>query len=368
MCLALYRNAIRSCTRVTSTEPVSKTMRTSFEFGGTTVKAGTRAVVDLELPKLSSQALMNLPVHVVHGRREGPTVFISAAIHGDELNGVEIIRRVLNTKLLNRISGTVLAIPVVNAYGLAQQSRYLPDRRDLNRSFPGSESGSLASRLAHLFMEQIVSRCSVGIDFHTGSGHRTNLPQIRADLTDEQTLLMARSFGVPVILNSGLRDGSLRASACELGTRVLLYEAGEALRFNELAIRAGVSGVFSVLRSLDMLRPPSARQTASYREPHVALNSRWERAPESGILRANATMGSSVARNDILGYIHDPASNEQIPIKARSAGIIIGRLELPVVHEGDAVYHIARFDDDIADVEENVDNFQLDHGDDALLD
>lgn len=342
-------------------------MRTPFDFGGTSIKAGTRTVVDLELPKLSSQALMNLPVHVIHGKREGPTIFISAAIHGDELNGVEIIRRVLNTKLLNRISGTVLAIPVVNAYGLAQQSRYLPDRRDLNRVFPGSETGSLASRIAHLFMEQIVSRCSVGIDFHTGSGHRTNLPQIRADLTDEQTLQMARSFGVPVILNSALRDGSLRASACDLGTRVLLYEAGEALRFNELAIRAGVSGVFSVLRSLDMLRP-SARQTANYREPYVALSSRWERAPESGILRTKATMGTSVEHHDVLGYIHDPASNDQTPIRARSAGIIIGRLELPVVHEGDAVYHIARFEDDIADVEENVDNFQLDHGDEALLD
>ncbi|MFK8078663.1 MAG: succinylglutamate desuccinylase/aspartoacylase family protein [Granulosicoccus sp.] len=342
-------------------------MRAAFEIGGAAIKPGTRSVVDLELPKLSSQALMSLPVHVIHGRKEGPVVFISAAIHGDELNGVEIIRRVLSTKLLNRISGTVLAIPVVNAYGLAQQSRYLPDRRDLNRSFPGSESGSLASRLAHLFMEQIVSRCSVGIDFHTGSGHRTNLPQIRADLTDEKTLLMARSFGVPVILNSSLRDGSLRASACELGTRVLLYEAGEALRFNELAIRAGVSGVFSVLRSLQMLRP-SARQTENHREPYVALNSRWERAPESGILRTRATMGTSVARNDVLGYIHDPATNDQVPITARSAGIIIGRLELPVVHEGDAVYHIARFEDDIADVEENVDNFQLNHGEDALLD
>jgi len=342
-------------------------MRSPFEIGGESVKAGTRAVVDMELPKLSSQALMNLPVHVIHGRREGPTIFISAAIHGDELNGVEIIRRVLSTKQLNRISGTVLAIPVVNAYGLAQQSRYLPDRRDLNRSFPGSESGSLASRLAHLFMEQIVSRCTVGIDFHTGSGHRTNLPQIRADLNDEQTLAMARSFGVPVLLNSSLRDGSLRASASDLGTRVLLYEAGEALRFNELSIRAGVSGVFSVLRTLGMLTAKS-RRAADIREPYVALSSRWERAPESGILRTKATMGSSVEHRDVLGYIHDPASNEQTPIRSRSAGIIIGRLELPVVHEGDAVYHIARFDDDIADVEENVDSFQLDHGEEALLD
>ena len=342
-------------------------MRPAFKIGGTSVKAGTRDVVDLELPKLSSQALMSLPVHVVHGRKEGPVVFISAAIHGDELNGVEIIRRVLSTKLLNRISGTLLALPVVNAYGLSQQSRYLPDRRDLNRSFPGSESGSLASRLAHLFMDQIVSRATIGIDFHTGSGHRTNLPQIRADLNDPQTLALARSFGVPVLLNSGLRDGSLRASACKQGTRVLLYEAGEALRFDELAIRAGISGVFNVLRTLEMLRP-SSRSVATFREPHIASSSRWERAPESGILRSKAIMGARVARNEVLGHIHDPATNEQTPIISRTAGIIIGRLELPVVHEGDAVYHIARFDDDIADVEERVDSFQLDHEEDSLLD
>ncbi len=342
-------------------------MRQAFEFGGISIAPGTRAVVDLELPKLSSQALMSLPVHVVHGRKDGPTLFLSAAIHGDELNGVEIIRRVLATKLLNRISGTVLALPVVNAYGMAQQSRYLPDRRDLNRSFPGSESGSLASRIAHLFMQQIVSRASVGIDFHTGSGHRTNLPQIRADLDDPETLALARSFGVPVLLNASLRDGSLRASACGHGTRVLLYEAGEALRFDELAIRAGVSGVFGVLRTLGMLRT-TTRHAANHREPYIASSSRWERAPESGILRSKATMGSRVARNDILGYIHDPASNEQTPISCRTSGIVIGRLELPVVHEGDAVYHIARFDDDIADVEENVDNFQTDHVEDSLTD
>lgn len=342
-------------------------MREPFELGGQSIPAGTRAVVDLELPKSSSQALMSLPVHVIHGRRDGPVVFISAAIHGDELNGVEIIRRVLGTKLLGRIAGTVLAIPVVNAYGLAQQSRYLPDRRDLNRSFPGSESGSLASRLANLFLTQIVSRASFGIDLHTGSGHRTNLPQIRADLDDKQTEMLARSFGVPVLLNSSLRDGSMRASACEQGTRVLLYEAGEALRFDELAIRAGVSGIFGVLRSLDMLKP-SKRSAALNREQYVARSSRWERAPESGIFRNKVKLGARVKRKDILGYVHDPATNEQSPIRARSAGIIIGRLELPVVHEGDAVFHIARFDDDISDVEENVDSFHLDHGDETLLD
>jgi len=341
--------------------------RPPFEFGGTSVAAGTRAVVELALPRLNSQALMSMSVHVLHGRKDGPVMFISAAIHGDELNGVEIVRRILATKLLGRLGGTLIAIPVVNGYGLSQHSRYLPDRRDLNRSFPGSESGSLASRLAHLFMSRIVSRSSVGIDFHTGSGHRTNLPQIRADLDDPQTEALARSFGVPVMLNAPLRAGSMRGSAGELGTRILLYEAGEALRFDELAIRAGVAGVFGVLRSLDML-PPSTRKSTSYREPYVARSSRWERAPQSGILRARVVPGARVERGEVLGHVHDPAVSEHAPILARSAGLVIGRLELPVVHEGDAVFHIARFNDDMADVEENVDSFHLDHGDLLLLD
>lgn len=294
-------------------------------------------------------------------------VFISAAIHGDELNGVEIIRRVLATKMLARISGTVLAIPVVNAYGLAQQSRYLPDRRDLNRSFPGNESGSLASRLAHLFSQEIIGRSHYGIDLHTGSGHRSNLPQIRADLEDEETHRLAKSFGVPVILNSAQREGSMRSTGCDQGVKVLLYEAGEALRFDELSIRAGVAGVFSVLRELGMLRA-SSKRSAEHRDPYVASSSRWERAPESGMLRARAKLGARVKRHDTLGFIYDPATDTQNPIQSRSAGIVIGRLELPVAHEGDAVFHIARFADDIADVEENVDNFQLDHAEETLLD
>jgi len=339
--------------------------RADFEIGDMSIPAGSRRVIELELPKLSSQNHLSIPVHVIHGRQEGPTLFLSAAIHGDELNGVEIIRSVLAKKILGKLKGTLVAVPVVNAYGLIQESRYLPDRRDLNRSFPGSETGSLASRLAHLFMREIVMRSTIGIDLHTGSNHRTNLPQIRANLDDPETERLARSFGVPVLLNASLRDGSLRASACEQGVPILLYEAGEALRFNEVSIRAGVAGIFNVMRATNML-PPPRRISSHQREPFVARSSRWIRAPESGMLKTAVRLGAKVNRKDILGYEDDPSGGPRSSIRAKSEGIVIGRLELPIVHEGDAVYHIAQFsDDDVDEVVDHVEDFQLGHGEDT---
>ncbi len=338
-------------------------MREAFEIAGHSIAPGERALVDLPMPKLSSRTNLNMPVHVLHGRRDGPTLFICAALHGDELNGVEIIRRVLKTRSLGRLRGTLIAVPVVNAYGLIHESRYLPDRRDLNRSFPGSDQGSLAARLANLFLEEVVSRCSHGIDLHTGAIHRPNLPQIRADLDDDETLQLARAFGVPVLLNASLRDGSLRGAAGDLGIPTLLYEAGEALRFDEVSIRAGVVGVLNVMRKLEML-PPSKRKTDKWREPVVSRRSAWVRAPESGMLSTVLPLGAQVAKDETLGYIADPYSGQREAIVSNADGIIIGRLELPLVHEGDAVYHIARFETDAGDVALQVGHFHADHADD----
>ena len=184
--------------------------RSPIRIAGFSVEPGRRGTVDLPLPQLYTHTPLTMPVHVVHGRRPGPCLFVSAAIHGDELNGVEIIRRVLGRPALSRLRGTLLAVPIVNVYGVIHHSRYLPDRRDLNRSFPGSERGSLASRLAHVFMTEIVARCEYGIDLHTAAYHRCNLPQIRADLGDERTAELAHAFAAPVVLDSRVRDGSLR--------------------------------------------------------------------------------------------------------------------------------------------------------------
>lgn len=340
-------------------------MRGPFKIAGIAVAAGQRAIVDVPMPKLSSHTSLSMPVHVVHGKHSGPVLFVSAAIHGDELNGVEIIRRVLGNRALSRIKGTLVAVPVVNPYGLIHESRYLPDRRDLNRSFPGSPRGSLAARLAHLFMEEIVARCTHGIDLHTGAVHRSNLPQIRANLDDTETERLARNFGVPVLINSSLRDGSLRAAAGELGIPILLYEAGEALRFDEFSIRAGVAGVISVMRSLDMLKPSKSRAHKK-NAPFVARNSSWTRAPESGMLSTAVKLGASIVKGDVLGYVDDPYSGGRKAIVASTDGVVIGRLELPLVHEGDAVFHIARFGDHVDNVAEQVETFQLNHNDDVI--
>ncbi|RMD60515.1 MAG: succinylglutamate desuccinylase, partial [Alphaproteobacteria bacterium] len=184
--------------------------RKAFKIGGATIAPGARDTVDLPLSVLSNHTPMSLPVQVIHGRKPGPVMFVSACVHGDEIIGVEIIRRLLRLPALRRLRGTLLAIPIVNAFGFINHSRYLPDRRDLNRSFPGSANGSLAARLAHLFVKEVVTRCQYGIDLHSAAEHRTNLPQIRVSDREPETRALAEAFGAPVILHSQVRDGSLR--------------------------------------------------------------------------------------------------------------------------------------------------------------
>jgi predicted deacylase len=326
-----------------------------FQLADVTIDPGQIITVDLPVTRLYTHTPVALPVHVIHGKRPGPKLFISAAIHGDEINGVEIIHRVLEHRYIRNLRGTLVAIPIVNIHGFIHQSRYLPDRRDLNRSFPGSKKGSLAARLAHLFMQEIVLQCDYGIDLHTAANHRDNLPQIRANLDDEATQSLARAFDVPVLINSNLRDGSLREAATEAGVRMLLYEGGEALRFNEVAIRAGVRGIINVMRMLGML-PPSKRARKRSIEPIIARSTTWIRAPGSGILRDITQMGSRVDRGDQIALIVDPLGEEQVIVKAPFAGIVIGRINLPLANEGDALLHIARFGQ-IDTAEERVEEF-----------
>jgi len=311
-------------------------------INGTTILPGTRTTIDLPAGRLYTHVPMSMPVHVIRGKKTGPRLFISAAIHGDEINGVEIIRRLLKLPILKRLQGTIIAVPIVNIHGLINHSRYLPDRRDLNRSFPGSEKGSIAARLAYLFMNEIVSQSTHGIDLHTGAIHRDNLPQIRANLDDEETEKLARAFNVPVIISSNLRDGSLREAAAEHGIPMLLYEAGEALRFDEVSIRAGVKGISNVMRTLGML--PSSTRKSTYIEPMVARSSAWMRAPDSGILRAMVALGSRVKKETLLGVVSDPFGSTETQIISNYNGIVIGRTNLPLVNEGDALFHIARFE------------------------
>ena len=328
-----------------------------ISIAGATVAAGHRATVELPAASLYAHASMSLPVQVVCGRRSGPTLFVSAAVHGDEINGVEIVRRLLQLPLLRQLRGTLLAVPIVNVYGFVNRSRYLPDRRDLNRSFPGSARGSLAARLADLFVTEIVDRSDGGIDIHSGAIHRENLPHVRANLDDPKTAALARVFNVPVLLNANLRDGSLREHAAARGIPVVLYEAGEALRFDERAVRAGVKGIASVMRELEML--PMGRWRRRENQPVIARSSTWIRAPESGILVSSAPLGTRLRENDVAGVISDPFGENNTEVRSHASGVIIGRTNLPLVNEGAALFHVATFESPRA-AERVIEAFQSD--------
>lgn len=318
-------------------------MRAAFEIGGTAVKAGTHDTVLIPLSRLADHTDMMLKVLVLHGKNPGPTLFVSGAIHGDEIIGVEIIRRVSQMKVLSKIKGTLILIPVVNSYGFLGMSRYLPDRRDLNRVFPGVENGSPASQLAYTFMKEIVSKSDFGLDLHSGAIHRENLPQIRANLDDPIVKDMATAFGASVMLNSNLRDGSLRESAQAVGCNMLLYEAGEALRFNETAVRIGVKGVLGVIRNVGML--PKLKPKKSPLEPIQPTSSHWLRAPMSGLMRAAYSLGDAVKKGAVIASIAGPLGELEEDVIAKYSGVIIGRTNLPIVNRGDALFHIARVDD-----------------------
>jgi len=329
----------------------AKRSRDAFAIGGKTVAAGARARVDIPVADLHTGTTLTMPVHVLHGAKDGPRLFLSAAVHGDELNGVEIIRRVLQRRELQNLRGTIVAVPIVNVFGLVNGSRYLPDRRDLNRSFPGSEKGSLAARLAHLFLNEVAGRCTHGIDLHTGARDRTNLPQTRLAFDDDEARRMAEAFGAPVAVDSPVRDGSLRGEAAARGIHVVLFEGGEALRFDEWAIRPGVAGVLRVMRHLDMLRKSKG---PSRPPPVLSTSSSWIRAPESGLLRLKVRLGQALQKGEELGDVVDLAGEMAVPIRATFPGVIIGLSNLPLVHEGDALVHVARTDAEASERVERI--------------
>ena len=310
-----------------------------FHIGGEEIAPGTARTVNLPVSRLSDHTPVNLSIHVIHGRRDGPTLFVSAAIHGDEVIGVEIARRLLRQPQLASLRGTLLVAPIVNMFGFLNNSRYMPDRRDLNRSFPGSESGSLAARLAHLFMTEVVTRSDFGIDLHSAAIHRTNMPQIRVSASHDATLDRAAAFGAPVIVRAKLRDGSLRAAAREAGCDILLYEAGEALRFDELSARFGTSGILRVMHEMGMIggRGLGRRGAAPW---HLS-GSTWIRAPAGGLLRSFKEAGEGVETGTLLAIVSDPFGETEIEIHAPEHAIILGRATMPVVNEGDAIYHLA---------------------------
>jgi predicted deacylase len=321
--------------------------REPFRIGNLEVAAGRSGTGELPVSRLVTGTHISLPLRVLHGAADGPTVWLSAAVHGDEVAGVEIIRRVLANVDPRQLRGTVLAVPIVNVHGFLSGDRYLPDRRDLNRSFPGSENGSLAGRIANLFMKQIVQRCDVGIDLHTGSDHRTNLPQIRADLDDPATRTLAEAFGAPVMMHAKLRDGSMRAAATAAGATVLLYEGGEAWRIDEDAAVVGSRGIRRVLRQLDMIDD----DVQVLPVPAESRSSGWVRARRSGIASMHIALGDHVVKGDSIAAIYDSVGVRVSSMKANRTGLVVGHSRQPLVNQGDAIVHIADVKSEIDAIE-----------------
>ena len=326
-------------------------------IGGEEIGPGERRDVRLPVAKLYTATSLEMPVKVLCGRRSGPVLFLSAAVHGDELNGVEIIRRLFRRKALKTMRGTLLAVPIVNVHGFIDQSRYLPDRRDLNRSFPGSPTGSIAARLADTFLRNVVLKSDFGIDLHTGAIDRANLPQIRGDMDDPHIARLARAFGAPVAVNATLRDGSLRACAAQNGIPVMVYEAGEALRFDEVSIRAGVRGILRVMRHLGML---AGRGRSAGAQTVMATATRWVRASSSGVVTMAVPLGSRVEKNDRLAVICDPLGGAEVAVSAPFDGIVIGCARKPLAHEGDALFNLADFRS-VGRAEDAVEEFNATH-------
>lgn len=326
-----------------------------FEIAGHSIAPGTSETIDIPVSRLPTDMEVSMRVRVIHGKKPGPVMFVSGSIHGDEIIGVEVVRRLLKSVKPSRLAGTLLCIPIVNAYGFVARQRYLPDRRDLNRCFPGSAIGSLASQLAHSFTTEIIERCSIGVDIHTAGLHRENLPQVR--ISDNRPLAeeLAPVFGAPAIIVSKLREGSLRQTAADHDCDVLLVEAGEALRFDELSIRVAVQGILRVMHHLEMgVKLPRKAGAKSVR----SRRSTWVRAPEGGIFRATKSAGAFVEKGEAVGHLADPFGDRDTIVASPIAGIIIGRSNLPIVNQGDALVHVAEVvgagtaEDRLSDIED----------------
>lgn len=315
-----------------------------FNICNLSVPPGGRMRQEVPVAQLFDQTKMTIPLEVMRGKEDGPVLLVSAAMHGDEINGCEAIKRILNhPRLISKLKGTLVTVPIINVFGYNRNSRYLPDRRDLNRCFPGSPQGSLAARLAHILLNEIALKCTHVIDLHTGAINRCNYPQVRATLEQPHVEDLAKSFNVPLVLNSSLRPNSFRMELNKSNIPNIVFEGGEALRYEEPVIEAAINGVFNAMISLGMIK--GDMQVNQLKEPpYIAHSSVWMRAPKGGSLRLMRNLGEKVQKDDIVGIVSDAYGRNKAYIRSLHEGVIIGISRLPLVMDGDAVVHLALFE------------------------
>lgn len=308
-----------------------------IEISGEKIYPGEDKQVHISIARLPTYTSIDLSVRVIRAKKDGPVVLLSGGLHGDEINGIEIVRRLITRDNLELSAGTIIAIPLMNVYGFIQNVRGVPDGKDINRSFPGTKSGSLAKLVAYTIVNEIIPKIDYGIDFHTGGASRANYPQIRCVFDIEKNMELARAFEPPVILHSGLINNSFRKAANSKKKQIIVFETGESMRFDEHGIQIAIDGTFRFLKHLGMRKtsPKAIEKTTVYRK------SSWIRAKSAGIFNPKVKLGDFVKPRQVVGKITDPYGNESLRVVSRNEGRVIGLNNSPVVHKGDAILHIA---------------------------
>ncbi len=301
-----------------------------------TIEPGETKTVNYEIARLPSGMMINMPVHVYRSTQKGPVLLLSGGLHGDEVNGIETIRRMISEKFFDNISaGTVIAVPVLNIFGFLNYSRDVPDGKDVNRSFPGDQNGSLASRVAHRLTKNILPLIDYGIDFHTGGAQRTNYPQVRYASIDKNSEIIAKAFSAPFTLNSNLIPKSLRHQSSKMGKPIIVFEGGESLRIDEFSIEEATEGTKRVMSFLGIISDAYKEKESIY-----CNDTTWVRAQRSGIFKPFVISGEPVQKGQPLGVINDPFGQYEIKVMAKASGYLIGHNNTPVVLQGDALFHI----------------------------
>lgn len=309
----------------------------AIEISGKRIAPGEMMKVKTKLARLPSGTEIDLPVYVYRAAKPGPVVLLSGGLHGDEINGIEIVRRMLEQATFEKLErGSVIAIPVMNIFGFLNFSRDVPDGKDVNRSFPGNVAGSLAARIAHFLTHEIIVKIDCGVDFHTGGASRYNHPQVRYAAADGGSLELAKAFGAPVMLQNGHIQKSLRHQAYKMGKSIIVYEGGESMRLDENVVITGIAGAMRLLKHLEMLSdaPPA------YGPGILCATSTWVRAKHSGIYSGVVQSGSYVAEKEVLGHITDPFGAFKVKMKSPAKAFVLGHNNMPIVNQGDALLHL----------------------------
>jgi predicted deacylase len=310
-------------------------------IGGQTVSPGEDKLLKISIDRLPTGTLIDIPVYVYNAKKPGPTILIQGGLHGDEINGIEIVRRMLAEKSFRVNKGAVIAVPILNIFGFIHYSRDVPDGKDVNRSFPGTKTGSMASRMAYHYVTEIMHQIDFGIDLHTGGGQRHNFPQIRYTAEDKKSARLAEVFNAPISFASKLIKGSFRNAAFLMNKPTVVYEAGESMRFDDYAIKEGIQGVLNILKHFEMISNSDFKYVERNKTIHIAAR-KWLRAPTAGMFIPKVVNGSEITKGQILGIITDTFGKRTKQIKAPFDGYIFCVNQQAVINQGEALFHVGK--------------------------